>query len=145
MFCMFWPLIMVVAANILYNIASKSLPADCSPYMTLVVTYLVASFLSLLGYFIFDDGKNFWPDLQKTNWTGIALGISMVGLETGYIFMYRLGWKISVASLLSNVLLAVALLVIGMAFYREKLDLQQLVGIAICVAGCTVLLTARGH
>lgn len=145
MFHMFWPLVMVVAANILYNIASKSLPADCSPYMTLVVTYLIASFLSLLGYFIFDEGKNFLPDLQKTNWTGVALGISMVGLEIGYIFLYRFGWKISVASLLANVLLAVALLIIGMAFYKEKLDFRQLAGIAMCVAGCTVLLTARGN
>lgn len=145
MFHMFWPLLMVVAANILYNISSKSLPANCSPYMTLVITYLIASFLSLLGYFIFDEGKNFWPDLQKTNWTGIALGISMVGLEIGYIFMYRFGWKISVASLLANVLLAVALLIIGMTFYREKLDFRQLFGIVMCVAGCAVLLSAKGQ
>lgn len=142
---MYWPLALVVGANILYNVAARSVPVDCSPYMTLVVTYLVASFLSLVAYFVFDEGANFWPALQKTNWTGIALAISMVGLEVGYIFIYRFGWKISVASLLSNILLAIALLAIGLIFYKERLDLRQWAGIILCIGGCALLLASRGE
>lgn len=109
----FWPLIVIVVSNVFYNIISKSIPENASPWAVLVVSYLVAAFLSLVAYFIFETGKNFVSSVQDINWTGVALGLSMVGLEIGYIFIYRTGWKISVASLLTNILLAVILLLIG--------------------------------
>ena len=48
-----WPMALVVAANILYNISSKSLPKDCSPFVALIVTYITAAFLSRVGFFVF--------------------------------------------------------------------------------------------
>lgn len=140
---MYWPLFVVVISNVLYNITSKSIPERISPWAVLVVTYLVASFLSFIAYFIFEDNRDFIHSVQKMNWTGFALGFSMVGLEIGYIFIYRIGWKISVASLLANLLLAVILLFIGLLFYREQLNLKQLIGIAFCMAGCILLMMQK--
>lgn len=140
---MLWPLILVVLSNILYNVASKSVPAAASPYLTLVATYFVAGVLSLAAYFVFDGQRGQAGALSRLNWTSWALGLSMVGLEVGYIFMYRGGWKISVASLLSNMLLAVALLLVGLVFYHERLGARQISGLCLCAAGCLLLLTAR--
>ncbi len=132
---------LVVVSNVLYNVASKSLPRDCSPYVALVVTYLTAAFLSLVGYFLFDSGRNIVEAFAKVNWTGFALGISMVGLEIGFIFMYRAGWKISIGSLVANLLLALALIAVGIFFYKERLSTQQLIGIILSCIGVTILLT----
>lgn len=140
---MYWPLFVIVISNVLYNITSKSIPDELSPWAVLVVTYLVASFLSLIAYFIFEDNRDFIQSVQKMNWTGFALGISMVGIEIGFIFIYRIGWKISVASLLANLLLAVILLFIGLLFYKEQLNLKQLIGIAFCMAGCILLMMQK--
>lgn len=140
MFYMFWPLVLAVLSNILYNISSKSLPPECSPWATLVVTYLTASFLSFMAYYIFDNNREFIASILKINWTGFTLGISMVGLEIGYIFIYRAGWKISIASLLSNVILAVALMLIGIFVYKEKLGIREIAGICFCVTGCLFLM-----
>lgn len=135
----YWPLVLVVLANILYNLSTKSVPRGCSPWTLLVVTYLTASLLSFVSYFIFEKDRNFMGSLQHTGWVGFVLGASMVGLEIGYIFLYRTGWKISVASLLANVLLAVALLFIGIVLYRETLTLRQFVGIGLCLLGCFLI------
>ena len=54
--------------------------------------------------------------------------------------MYRTGWKISVASLLANVLLAVLLLFIGLVFYREHLSMRQLAGICLCLFGSFLIM-----
>lgn len=75
----------------------------------------------------------------QTSWLGFVLGASMVGLEIGYIFIYRTGWKISVASLLVNVLLAVALLFIGLLWYKENLSTRQIFGIVLCLLGCWLI------
>ncbi len=138
-----WPMALVVAANILYNISSKSLPKDCSPFVALIVTYITAAFLSFVGFFVFETQKNIVTAFQKVNWTGIALGVSMVGLEIGFIFLYRSGWKISMASLVANILLAIALIIIGMLCYREHISLQQAIGIIVSIVGVGILMTAR--
>lgn len=135
----YWPLVLVVLANILYNLSAKSIPRACSPWAVLVVTYLTASFLSFVSYFIFEKERNFLGSMLHTGGVGFVLGASMVGLEIGYIFLYRTGWKISVASLLANVLLAVALLFIGIVLYRETLNPRQIVGICLCLLGCLLI------
>lgn len=140
---MYWPLLLVVLANTAYNIATKSIPGGVSPWAVLAVAYLVSSFLSLVAFFVFEADRNFWQSVQKLDWTALALAASMVGLEIGYIFIYRAGWKISVASLLSNILLAVILLLIGLIVYKERLNATQFIGIALCVSGCALLISQR--
>lgn len=134
-----WPVILVVLANVLYNIAAKAIPPDCSPYLALVVAYGLAAALSLGCHFIFESHTPLTSMFSKINWATYLLALSMVGLEVGYIFMYRVGWKISMASLVSNILLALALLLVGILFYREKIAARQLVGIAVCLAGICIL------
>lgn len=137
---MLWPLTLVVVASVFYSVSSKSVPQESPAPAVLVVTYLTAATLSFLSWFFLGENKNFLGALGKINWTGYALGLSMVGLEIGYIFMYRAGWKISTASLLANCLVAVALLLIGLFFYREHLSLRQFLGIIFCLLGSVLIM-----
>ena len=43
----------------------------------------------------------------------------MVGLELGYILIYRAGWKVSVASLVANLALACILVLVGVLGIRR--------------------------
>ena len=138
-----WPMILVVISNVLYNISSKSVPVGNNPFVVLVVTYITAAVFSLICFYLFDDSKNLHDSLKDLNWTGFALGLSMVGLEVGYIFLYRMGWKISVASLVANILLAIALLIIGIIFYNEHINARQYIGILLSMAGVIILLTSH--
>lgn len=139
-FSMLWPLLVIVFSNIVYNIASKSVPKDTSPWAILVLTYLTASFLSFAAYFLVERDKPFFQSILSVNWTGFALGLSMVGLEIGFIFMYRNGWKISVGALLTNILLAVALAIIGFVFYKDQLTFKQIMGILLCLLGSGLIM-----
>lgn len=143
MHAMLWPLALVVLSNILYNISSKAVPAGASPYLTVIITYITAAFCSFVLYCIFDAAKFSAAEITKAFLPGFAPGVSMAGLEIGYILMYRAGWKISIASLLCNILLALALLAIGVLFYREKINFQQVAGFALRLAGSLVLRTAK--
>ena len=68
-------------------------------------------------------------------------GLSVVGLELGYILIYRAGWKVSVASLVANLALACILVLVGVLWYKEVLTGHQILGIGACVVG--ILLISR--
>ena len=129
------PIILIVTANVFYNICTKSTPASANPFLSLLVTYLVAALLTLILMLTngLDDG--IVQSLKRLNWTSYALGISVVALEFGYITAYRAGWNISLGSLVANISLAILLIPIGILFYKEVLTINHLAGISLCLAG----------
>jgi drug/metabolite transporter (DMT)-like permease len=49
--------------------------------------------------------------------------------------VYRVGWPVSIASLVSNLAVACVLLFVGLLFYKEAISVRQLLGIFVCFAG----------
>ncbi len=134
-----WPILIVVGANCLYHISSKSTPSNINAFASLCFTYALAAFISAILFFATSSQKNLLQELSKINWSSIALGLSVVALEFGYIHVYRVGWKISVASLIANILLACVLLFLGLLLYKESVSLRQLLGVAVCVIGLVLI------
>ena len=139
MWNMLWPVLVVVGANTIYNISTKSTPANVNAFASLAMTYVMAVLSSVVLFFLTSDSKNLLAELAKTNWTAYALGIAIIGLEFGYICIYRAGWKIGVASLVANISLACVLLVVGYFFYKEVITLKQLLGMGVCAIGLMLI------
>jgi len=139
MWNMLWPVLVVVGANTIYNISTKSTPANVNAFASLAMTYVMAALSSVVLFFLTSDSKNLLAELAKTNWTTYALGIAIIGLEFGYICIYRAGWKIGVASLVANISLACVLLVVGYFFYKEVITLKQLLGMGVCALGLMLI------
>lgn len=136
---LFIPILMVVCANTMYNVCTKSTPAEVNPFITLFFTYLVAAGITVILFFIFGNSSNIIAEISNVNWTSIVLGISVVGLETGYILIYRAGWKISNASVVANILLAISLILVGYVIYKENINLKQILGIVVCMVGLILI------
>ena len=137
---MLWPVLVVVGANTIYNISTKSTPANVNAFASLAMTYVMAALSSVVLFFLTSDSKNLLAELAKTNWTAYALGVAIIGLEFGYICIYRAGWKIGVASLVANISLACVLLVVGYFFYKEVITLKQLLGMGVCAIGLMLII-----
>jgi len=135
MWYMVWPILLVVCANAFYNICAKSTPGGINAFASLSVTYLVATVLSIIMFFITANQKSLVAEISKANWTSLVLGVSVIALEFGYISIYRAGWKVSIASLVANIALACVLLVLGLLLYKETISLRQFVGMIVCVIG----------
>ncbi len=136
-----WPLLVVVGANTVYNISAKSTPADVNSFASLALSYAIGMVLSVVMFFVTSDNKNLIVELSKTNWTALALGVAIVGLEFGYVCLYRAGWKISVGTLVANISLACVLLVVGILLYKETVTPRQLIGILF--SGIGLVLVAK--
>jgi len=130
-----WPILLVILSNMFYHICSKSTPAGAQPMASLLVTYLVAATMTAILYFLTSPTKNLLQDIKSLNWTSLALGIAVVGLEFGYLQVYRAGWNISVGSLVANIGLAIGLVIVGVLLYHENVSPRQIIGIVMCLAG----------
>lgn len=135
MWNMIWPMGLVVLANTFYNICTKSTPADVDPFLSLMVTYFVGAGICLLIFLLSKGGGAFAAELKRLNWASVVLGIVIVGLEVGYLFIYRAGWQVNTASITANLCLACVLLFVGALLYHETITLKKLIGFAICAVG----------
>lgn len=139
MWKMILPIGMVVASNCFYHITTKKTPENSNAFLSLAVTYAVAALISFM-IFIFGYNKmSLGEEFKKLNWTSFVLGVIIIGLELGYILIYRSGWDVSRAPLVANCCLAIALIFIGAIFFREKITLKQIVGIVISLVGMVIV------
>jgi drug/metabolite transporter (DMT)-like permease len=139
MWNMLWPILIVIAANTVYNISAKSTPANVNSFASLSVTYLIAMICSIILYFVTSEKKNILLELSKANWTAVTLGVAIVGLEFGFLCVYRAGWKMSTANLFTSITLACVLLIAGFLLYKEVISLRQLLGMGVCALGLILI------
>ena len=139
MFMYVLPIVLIVASNIIYNVCQKSTPQNANPFSALLITYLTAVILTFMLSLFYKTGKGFLQSFNELNWTSVALGVAIVGLELGYLMAYRAGWNISVGSLVANILLAIMLIPIGILFYKEGFAITQIVGVVFCMVGLILI------
>jgi drug/metabolite transporter (DMT)-like permease len=123
-----------VAATLIYHLVQRATPGATHPLVSLLVTYLASALLPF-----FPPAGGVRAAFGALNWTSVALALAVVGIEIGFLLAYRAGWGISVAALVVNVIVTVALLPVGVALFREWLSATQIVGLVVCVAGLVLL------
>lgn len=138
-FIFYFSIVMVVGSNILYHILQKVTPTTANPMLALAVTYGVSTLTCLVMLPFFPLKEPLAQSLRHINWTSLGLGVVIVFLELGFLLAYRAGWNISLASLVANTTVALILLPIGVAFFKEKLSLTNLLGIAVAVIGLIMI------
>ncbi len=139
MFLYIFSIFLVVASNTMYHICQKSTPERANPFVALLVTYATATAITAVTLFFYKPENGLIESIKQLNWTSIVLGISIVGLELGYLLAYRAGWNISVGSLVANILLALILIPIGIMLYHEKFELTKVIGSVFCIVGLILI------
>lgn len=139
MFMYVFSIVLIVASNVFYNICQKSMPQNANPFSALFITYVTAAILTVIGFFLYSPGKNFLASFKELNWASIVLGISIIGLEFGYLMAYRAGWNISVGSLVANIFLALMLIPIGVLFFKEGFGVNKVLGAIFCIIGLILI------
>lgn len=132
---MFWPIALAVFSDIFYQISAKSTPETLNPFASLTVTYLVGAAISAGIFFLTSGGQNLLTECKAVNWTAFVLGLAIVGLEAGSIYMYKVGWSVNTGYIVKAGLLAVALIAVGYFLYKEDVTMTKAAGAAVCLLG----------
>ena len=96
---------------------------------------LIAAAVITGGILLFLIGIILKRGLPQLSWSSIVLGFSLIGIELGYILLYRYGWKVNTGSLLVNAAVSLLLIFLGMMVYREMLSPRQVIGVIFCLLG----------
>ena len=144
MFLFFLPIIIIVSAQVIYDVSAKAINEDLNAYAGTTIIYSILAVVYSLIYLIFTPDPSISAEWSQINWAVLTYAIGSIGLESGYIFLYRAGWNISLGGMVCNILLAMCMLAVGFMIYHERVSLIQCVGIAFCIAGLLVVFKAGG-
>ncbi len=134
----YFPLALTVAGTMLYHLAQKTMPRAVSPFAPLAVAFATALTVCLV-LLLFTERAPL-RSLLDLNWPSLALGVSVVLIEAGYLVAYRWGWKLNRAALTSNVAVAILLIPLGTALFQEHVSLRMIAGTVLCIGGMVLLL-----
>ena len=132
---LYWPIMLAVFSDIFYQICAKSTPGSLNPFASLTITYLVGAAVSTVIFFLTSGGGNLLAEWKAINWSTFVLGLAIVGLEAGAIYMYKVGWAVNTGYIVKAILLAIALIAVGYFLYKESFSMNKALGIAACLVG----------
>ena len=128
-------LVLAVVSTFGYHLVIKLTPATVNPLVSLAVTYATVTVLFAAAAVLAPDGAPLRESLRQVNWTALALAGTIVGLDLGFLLLYRSGFDLSLGQLVTQSAAALMLIVAGVALFRERLSLSALAGIGLCMAG----------
>lgn len=134
------PILLVVASSVAYQLAQKAVPAAANAFAVFAVVYLLGIVACLSLTFLAGRPIGF-ADLQLLRaWPPWVLGATVVGIEFGYLWVYRTGWPFSTAVGVTYTLTIVVLAVIGAIFFAEELSLRRTAGLLFALTGLWLLI-----
>ncbi len=138
MFLFYFSIVLAIASSALYHFVAKSTPANVNFTVSLLVTYGVA-FVATLFTFVFFPTQNVMAELKLLNWASFGLAAAVMGIEFGYLLMYRAGWNLGIAAVLVTVLASLILVPVAIFVFKDKISWINISGILVCLLGLVML------
>jgi multidrug transporter EmrE-like cation transporter len=135
----YFSITLAICSSALYHFSAKSTPANVNFPISLVVTYLVALGITLLTTFFFPTKNGLGFELKELNWASFLLAIAIVGIEFGFLLVYRSGWNLGIAAVLVNVVASLILVPVAIYLFKDKLNWVNVIGILVCLVGLVML------
>jgi drug/metabolite transporter (DMT)-like permease len=139
MFLFYFSIVLAICSSALYHFSAKSTPANVNFSISLVVTYLVALGIVLLSIFFFPAKNGLAAELKQLNWASFLLAVAIVGIEFGFLLVYRSGWNLGIAAVLVNVAASLILLPVAIFLFKDKISWVNVLGIIVCFIGLIML------
>ncbi|MBK8418724.1 MAG: hypothetical protein IPL17_07735 [Anaerolineales bacterium] len=139
MFLFYFSITLAICSSALYHFVAKSTPANVNFTVSLLVTYAVAFAVTLLTFFLFPARNGILAELKQLNWASIGLAVAIVGIEFGFLLVYRSGWNLGIAAVLTNVVASLILLPVAIFLFKDKISWVNIAGIFVCLAGLVML------
>lgn len=135
----YFSIALTICSSALYHFMAKSTPANVNFTVSLLVTYAVAFAVTLLGFFFFPVQNGLAAEIKQLNWASIGLAIAIVGIEFGFLLVYRSGWNLGIAAVLTNVVASLILVPVAILVFKDRISWVNVAGIFVCLAGLVML------
>ena len=134
------PFAITVGGMLLYHLAQKSIPTDMNPFHATAIAYGMGILVCAILGLMFPANRGMTNSLKLTNWAVLAMGVGAAAIEVGFMIAYRMGWRISLTAIATNVAATAILIPIGLLLFREQISMRNFVGVAFCLVGLMLVI-----
>ena len=135
----YFSIVLAVCSSALYHFSQKQIPTGVNPVISVIVTYIISLILCFLLLYFLPPKQGILQAVKQLNWASYVLALSLVGLEVGFLLVYRAGWNIGLAAVLVNVVASLILIPVALLVFKDKLSWINILGILVCLAGLVML------
>ena len=139
MFLYYFSITLAILSSALYHFSAKSTPSNVNFAISLVVTYAAALGITLIATLFLPAKKGLAFELKQLNWASFLMALAIVGIEFGFLLVYRSGWNLGIAAVLVNVIASLILVPVAIFVFKDKLNGVNILGILVCLAGLVML------
>jgi len=139
MFMFYLSAIVAVTGAVGYQYFVKRIPETLNPIVSIMGMYIVVLMLGAALLLFFSAEGGIRNQIRQLNWIQIALAISVIMIELGFLLMYRYSWSLGTGNLVTGVFVNIILVGLGAALLGEKMSFTNAIGIVFCILGVALI------
>lgn len=128
-----------ILGTVSYHYFVKKVPSTISPVVSIIGIYITVLPIMLGIMVLFPEKGGLAAQFRQLNWVQFAIAVSILFMEMGFLLMYRSGWDLSVGNIVTGVFINFILVAIGVVLLREQLNLINIAGAVLCIAGVAMI------
>ncbi|MGD9900926.1 MAG: EamA family transporter [Spirochaetales bacterium] len=137
----FFMLVLLISiTEVLYQLGYKYVPESINPIASILVLFTIELIFYTIIAFLMDKSLKI---KSKRNYLKTKLpyffAIAITGIDLGYLLVYKFHGEMSTIFNLATPFEALAVLLIGILGFKEKVDLKVFIGIALSIAGVILI------
>jgi drug/metabolite transporter (DMT)-like permease len=132
------PLCIAAFGVVVYHIGQKSLPASINPMLLLMAVYAMAFVLAAIALPFFRTQSSL-PMAQLFRWPVVLVAIGVLGIELGFLLVYRQGGSMQWSGIAVNGIAAVLLLPVALLVFKEHFSVVRALGVLLTLSGLTLM------
>ncbi|MCS6908945.1 MAG: EamA family transporter [Anaerolineales bacterium] len=135
----FFSAVLAILGSVAYHHFVKRISPAIHPIVSIVGIYVGVLLLSGSLLLVFPPAEGYRHHFRQINWVQLAVAISVFLIELGFVLMYRAGWNLSTANLVTGVVINILLVALGLLLLREKVSLINAIGIVLSIIGVAMI------
>ncbi len=131
--------IIAITGAVGYQYLIKRIPATINPIVSVIAMYLAVLVISIILLPFFPSEGGIKQHIRQVNWIQVALAVSVIMIELGYLLMYRNGWALSTGNVTTGVFVNIILVGLGVTLLGEHISLINSIGIVLSILGVAMI------
>jgi drug/metabolite transporter (DMT)-like permease len=131
--------IVAIIGAVGYQYFVKRVPGSLNPIVSVMGIYVAVLALSVILLPLFPADGGLFHHVRQLSWIQLALAVSVLMIELGFLLMYRYGWKLSTGNLITGVVINLVLVGLGITLLGEKVNPINAIGIGLSILGVALI------
>lgn len=131
--------IIAITGAVGYQYFVKRVPETINPIVSVMAMYLAVLALAIIMLPFFSSEGGLRAHFRQLSWIQVALAVSVMMIELGFLLMYRNGWQLTTGNLITGVFVNIILVALGISLLGERVSAVNTLGIILSILGVAMI------